>query len=61
MKTSQSSYVGRRAELYDLFYTDKPCYEEAAFIHNCLQTYGHGVNNILELACGTGTHAFTLV
>jgi SAM-dependent methyltransferase len=60
MQINQSSYIGRHAELYDLFYSEKPYYEEAAFIHQCLQTYGNAVKNILELACGTGTHALLL-
>lgn len=60
MQTPQSSYVGRYAELYDLFYAEKPYREEAAFIHACLQTHGTSVKNVLELACGTGTHALML-
>lgn len=60
MQTPQTSYIGRHVELYDLFYADKPYAEEAAFIHNCLQTYGNNVINVLELACGTGTHSLVL-
>jgi len=56
-----SSYIGRHAELYDLFYGDKPYAAEALFVHHCLQRYGSGnTNRILELACGTGSHAFAL-
>lgn len=52
-------YLGRHAELYDLFYAEKPYAAEAEFVHHCLQQYGHGVSErILELACGTGSHAF---
>jgi SAM-dependent methyltransferase len=47
--------------LYDLFYADKPYEQEAAFVHRCLESSG-GSNSrhILELACGTGSHAFAL-
>lgn len=56
-----SSYIGRHAELYDLFYADKPYADEARFVHHCLQRYGSGATHrILELACGTGSHAFAL-
>jgi SAM-dependent methyltransferase len=57
---SESSYVGRHAELYDLFYAEKPYAEEAAFIHECIQRYGPTGKRILELACGTGTHSLLL-
>jgi ubiquinone/menaquinone biosynthesis C-methylase UbiE len=60
MQTPQYSYAGRHAELYDLFYAEKPYREEVAFVNACLQTYGDGVKNVLELACGTGTHALLL-
>ena len=56
-----SSYFGRHAELYDIFYADKPYAQEAAFVHQCLQQYGVGTTRrVLELACGTGTHALAL-
>lgn len=56
-----SSYSGIHAELYDVFYGDKPYQDEAAFIHHCLVRYGDGsVRRLLELACGTGTHALEL-
>ena len=54
------AYSFRFAELYDLFYADKPYAEEATFVHDCLQAYGNGGNQLLELACGTGNHAFEL-
>jgi SAM-dependent methyltransferase len=55
------SYTGRHAKLYDIFYAEKPYKEEAAFVHSCIQQYGIGTTNtILELACGTGSHAFAL-
>jgi len=56
-----SSYIGRHAELYDLFYADKQYSKEADFIHKCLQHYSKKMpKSVLELACGTGSHAFSL-
>ncbi len=56
-----SSYIGRHAELYDLFYATKPYAEEAAFVHRCLEHFSDGVaHRLLELACGTGSHALAL-
>lgn len=56
-----SPYAGRYAELYDLFYSDKPYGEEAGFVHHCLRTFGRSpTHDILELACGTGRHALEL-
>ena len=56
-----SSYIGRHAQFYDIFYADKPYAKEAAFIHQCLQQYSTGATRrLLELACGTGNHAFVL-
>ena len=55
------SYSGRHAELYDLFYADKPYEAEAAFVDQCLREYSVGsTNSLLEIACGTGTHALSL-
>ena len=52
------SYKGRHAELYDLFYEEKPYAEEAAFVADCLRQFGHATpRRLLELACGTGRHA----
>jgi SAM-dependent methyltransferase len=56
-----SVYGGRYAELYDLFHSDKPYAEEAAFVHDCLQKFARArVRETLELACGTGRHAVEL-
>ena len=56
-----TSYSGRHAELYDLFYADKPYEAEASFVDHCLREYSVGpTNSLLELACGTGTHALLL-
>src|SRR5262249_45913858 len=60
-RAGMSSYVGRHAELYDLFYADKPYEAEAAFVHDRLQALGDGpTNKLLEIACGTGRHALQL-
>jgi SAM-dependent methyltransferase len=56
-----TAYRGRHAELYDIFYADKPYAEEAAVVHRLLQK--HSANptyHVLELACGTGSHALAL-
>ena len=56
-----TSYSGRHAELYDVFYSDKPYVTEAAFVDWCLKKYSNGASDhLLELACGTGTHAIEL-
>jgi SAM-dependent methyltransferase len=56
-----SSYVGRHAELYDLFYSEKDYQKEAKIVHTYIQRYGSEYDKeILELACGTGSHAFAL-
>jgi SAM-dependent methyltransferase len=56
-----SVYAGRFAELYDLFYSDKPYAEEAKFVHECIQELSSfDVRQVLELACGTGRHALEL-
>jgi ubiquinone/menaquinone biosynthesis C-methylase UbiE len=53
-----SSYIGRHGEFYDLFYREKPYEQEAAFVHQCLQREASAPPKcLLELACGTGTHA----
>src|SRR5262245_48291240 len=55
------SYGERYAELYDLFYADKPYALEAAFVSERLAEAGVAPGGrILELACGTGRHAFEL-
>jgi SAM-dependent methyltransferase len=55
-----SSYLGRHAELYDLFYAEKPYTEEAAFVDGLLREHTANARRILELACGTGRHAVEL-
>ena len=53
------SYLGKHAEFYDIFYQDKPYSKEAAFVDELLKRHAQGENKtLLELACGTGRHAF---
>lgn len=52
------SYIGRHAELYDIMYDTKPYKEEAEFISEYFRTHNAQGNSIIELACGTGNHAF---
>jgi ubiquinone/menaquinone biosynthesis C-methylase UbiE len=52
------SYLDRHAELYDVFYADKPYSKEAAFVAELLGELGvRPPARLLELACGTGRHA----
>ncbi len=56
-----SSYVGKHAGYYDIFYQDKPYAKEADFVHQLLQKHTQGeCKRLLELACGTGSHALEL-
>jgi SAM-dependent methyltransferase len=59
--SKMGSYLGKHAEYYDIFYQDKPYVEEASFVANCLNHYcRRECKDLLELACGTGRHAFEL-
>jgi ubiquinone/menaquinone biosynthesis C-methylase UbiE len=56
-----SSYLGKHAEYYDTIYQDKLYAQEAAFVAECFERYGNGeTKRLIELACGTGRHAFEL-
>ena len=56
-----SSYTGKHAQYYDIFYQDKGYTEEAAFVDESMSRFGVSEGSrILELACGTGNHAFEL-
>ena len=48
---------GDYARYYDLLYRDKDYIGEAQFVHQLLQRHGTEPRSILELGCGTGTHA----
>jgi SAM-dependent methyltransferase len=55
------AYTGRHAQLYDVFYRDKPYEQEATFVDRALQRAAEGpTGRVLELACGTGSHALAL-
>ena len=54
-------YQGSYAELYDVFYADKPYAAEAAFVDGLLVRHGPGRRSrLLDVACGTGRHAVEL-
>ena len=56
-----SSYIGKHAGFYDLFYEQKDYAGEAAFVHECIGKYHGGKQlRVLEMACGTGKHAYHL-
>jgi SAM-dependent methyltransferase len=56
-----TSYAGRHAELYDLFYGAKDYAAESAFVHQCLERHAQGpARRVADLACGTGRHAIAL-
>jgi SAM-dependent methyltransferase len=53
-----SVYAGDYAELYDLFYADKPYAAEVDVVDDLLLEYGDGAaRRLLDVACGTGRHA----
>lgn len=52
------SYAGQHAAYYDLIYGAKDYRSEASFVHQLLVRFGAGPGTrMLELACGTGSHA----
>jgi SAM-dependent methyltransferase len=56
-----SSYTGRHARYYDTIYAEKPYAREAAFVSDLIRKHSQGnAKTLLELACGTGRHAFEL-
>ena len=48
------------AQYYDETYSDKDYVSEAKFVDRLLQEFQPGAKSILDLGCGTGTHAFRL-
>ena len=49
------------ADAYDILYKDKDYLEESRLIDRLLQTYGNEpVRSLLDLGCGTGSHALPL-
>jgi SAM-dependent methyltransferase len=59
---AMSSYTGRHALLYDIFYAEKNYTKEAFFIQSLVNQHykNQPSKKMLELACGTGNHAFEL-
>lgn len=56
-----SAYEGRHGEIYDLLYADKPYASEAEFVDRLIRRHSdERARTILELACGTGSHALEL-
>jgi SAM-dependent methyltransferase len=54
-------YDGRHAELYDVFYGEKPYAAEAVYLHGLLQRFSaRPIRRLLDIACGTGSHAIEL-
>jgi SAM-dependent methyltransferase len=48
------------ARYYDLLYRDKDYAAEARHVHDIIQRHASGARSILELGCGTATHAIHL-
>jgi ubiquinone/menaquinone biosynthesis C-methylase UbiE len=56
-----TSYRGRHAVLYDVFYADKPYAAEADFVKSRLEKFGVPSGaEVIDIACGTGRHAIAL-
>lgn len=54
-------HTGYHADLYEIFYREKPYAKESRWIHESLVKYSpFKVKRILELACGTGNHSLHL-
>lgn len=51
---------GNYAHYYDLLYRDKNYLGEVQFIEKLIQNYAPTTKSILDLGCGTGTHATLL-
>jgi len=55
-----SGVFGAYAQYYDLLYKDKDYVSEVTFIENLLRKHAPAARTLLELGCGTGTHAVLL-
>jgi ubiquinone/menaquinone biosynthesis C-methylase UbiE len=56
-----TSYRGRHALLYDIFYADKPYDAEVAFVRHLFDSLSPSPpHRVLDLACGTGSHSVLL-
>jgi SAM-dependent methyltransferase len=45
------------ADYYDLFYREKDYAGEAGYVHRLIQEHAPGATTLLDLGCGTGSHA----
>lgn len=54
------SVFGNYAHYYNLLYRDKDYVGEAKFIQQLIQTHAPEAKTVLELGCGTGSHALLL-
>ena len=49
------------SQYYDILYKDKPYKEEAEYVFKTLtDTNGSSIRNVIELGCGSGSHAYWL-
>lgn len=55
-----SDYTGRYAQIYDAIYAGKPYKDEVDFIDKLSIEHRRTRGSLLDMACGTGTHAFML-
>lgn len=49
------------SKYYDLLYKDKPYEEEAGYVFDTLTQRNPSIKDVLELGCGSGSHAYWLV
>lgn len=61
MRQAQFMVFNDYADFYDLLYREKNYRQECEFVRLVFETYGHNkINSILDLGCGTGSHALPL-